>query len=325
MAKSILLELLEARNYKELKRLMGEYNPVDLAELLMELNDRDLAIVFRMIEKDKAAEVFSYMDDDQRQTLLDCFTSQEIKHSLDSMDTDDAVDLLEDMPANVVNKLLDQVSKDTRADINRLLNYPEDSAGSIMTVEYVDLSPDMTVRQALHKIRTIGIHSETVYTCYVIVQRKLVGIITAQALMTNDEDVQVKDLMEENFIFIRTTDDREDAAKLFRRYGLIAIPVLDKEGFIVGIVTFDDAIGVLTEETTEDIHKMAAIASSEESYLKTSVFQHAKNRIPWLLILMFSATITGAIITKYENAFQVVPILVSFIPMLMDTGGNCGS
>ena len=313
MAKSILLELLEARNYKELKRLMGEYNPVDLAELLMELNDRDLAIVFRMIEKDKAAEVFSYMDDDQRQTLLDCFTSQEIKHILDSMYTDDAVDLLEDMPANVVNKLLDQVSKDTRADINRLLNYPEDSAGSIMTVEYVDLSPDMTVRQALHKIRTIGIHSETVYTCYVIVQRKLVGIITAQALMTNDEDVQVKDLMEENFIFIRTTDDREDAAKLFRRYGLIAIPVLDKEGFIVGIVTFDDAIGVLTEETTEDIHKMAAIASSEESYLKTSVFQHAKNRIPWLLILMFSATITGAIITKYENAF------------LMDTGGNCGS
>lgn len=325
MAKSILLELLEARNYKELKRLMGEYNPVDLAELLMELNDRDLAIVFRMIEKDKAAEVFSYMDDDQRQTLLDCFTNQEIKHILDSMYTDDAVDLLEDMPANVVNKLLDQVSKDTRADINRLLNYPEDSAGSIMTVEYVDLSPDMTVRQALHKIRTIGIHSETVYTCYVIVQRKLVGIITAQALMTNDEDVQVKDLMEENFIFIRTTDDREDAAKLFRRYGLIAIPVLDKEGFIVGIVTFDDAIGVLTEETTEDIHKMAAISSSEESYLKTSVFQHAKNRIPWLLILMFSATITGAIITKYENAFQVVPILVSFIPMLMDTGGNCGS
>ena len=322
MAKSILLELLEARNYKELKRLMGEYNPVDLADLLMELNDRDLAIVFRMIEKDKAAEVFSYMDDDQRQTLLDCFTSQEIKHILDSMYTDDAVDLLEDMPANVVNKLLDQVSKDTRADINRLLNYPEDSAGSIMTVEYVDLSPDMTVRQALHKIRTIGIHSETVYTCYVIVQRKLVGIITAQALMTNDEDVQVKDLMEENFIFIRTTDDREDAAKLFRRYGLIAIPVLDKEGFIVGIVTFDDAIGVLTEETTEDIHKMAAIASSEESYLKTSVFQHAKNRIPWLLILMFSATITGAIITKYENAFQVVPILVSFIPMLIGTG--CG-
>ena len=186
-------------------------------------------IVFRMIEKDKAAEVFSYMDDDQRQTLLDCFTSQEIKHILDSMYTDDAVDLLEDMPANVVNKLLDQVSKDTRADINRLLNYPEDSAGSIMTVEYVDLSPDMTVRQALHKIRTIGIHSETVYTCYVIVQRKLVGIITAQALMTNDEDVPVKDLMEENFIFIRTTDDREDAAKLFRRYGLIAIPVLDKD------------------------------------------------------------------------------------------------
>lgn len=325
MAKSILLELLEAKRYKELKKLLEEYNPVDLAELLMELNDRDLAIVFRMIEKDKAAEVFSYMDDDQRQTLLNCFTSQEIKYILDSMYTDDAVDLLEDMPANVVNKLLDQVSRDTRADINRLLNYPEDSAGSIMTVEYVDLSPDMTVRQAMEKIRTIGIHSETVYTCYVIVQRKLVGIVTAQALMTSEEDTLVKDLMEENYIFIRTTDDREDAAKLFRKYGLIAIPVLDKEGFIVGIVTFDDAIGVLTEETTEDIHKMAAIASSEDSYLKTSVFQHAKNRIPWLLVLMFSATVTGTIISRYENAFQVIPILVSFIPMLMDTGGNCGS
>ena len=325
MAKNILLELLTDKKYLELKKVLSEYNSVDLAELLLDMEDKDLAFVFRMIDKDKAAEVFSYMDDDQRQVLLQSFTSQEIRLILDALYTDDAVDLLEDMPANVVNHLLDQVSQDTRADINRLLKYPEDSAGSIMTVEYIDVTLQMTVQQTLDKIRTIGIHSETVYTCYVVEKRKLCGIVTAEALLTNDGDTQVKELMEENYIFIRTTDDREDAAKLFRKYDLIAIPVLDQEGYIVGIVTFDDAIDVLTEETTEDIHKMAAIASSEESYLKTSVLEHARHRILWLLILMFSATITGAIITKYENAFTAIPLLVSFIPMLMDTGGNCGS
>lgn len=325
MAKNILLELLTDKKYLELKKVLSEYNSVDLAELLLDMEDKDLAFVFRMIDKDKAAGVFSYMDDDQRQVLLQSFTSQEIRLILDAMYTDDAVDLLEDMPANVVNHLLDQVSQDTRADINRLLKYPEDSAGSIMTVEYIDVTLQMTVQQTLDKIRTIGIHSETVYTCYVVEKRKLCGIVTAEALLTNDGDTQVKELMEENYIFIRTTDDREDAAKLFRKYDLIAIPVLDQEGYIVGIVTFDDAIDVLTEETTEDIHKMAAIASSEESYLKTSVLEHARHRILWLLILMFSATITGAIITKYENAFTAIPLLVSFIPMLMDTGGNCGS
>lgn len=325
MAKNILLELLTDKKYLKLKKVLSEYNSVDLAELLLDMEDKDLAFVFRMIDKDKAAEVFSYMDDDQRQVLLQSFTSQEIRLILDAMYTDDAVDLLEDMPANVVNHLLDQVSQDTRADINRLLKYPEDSAGSIMTVEYIDVTLQMTVQQTLDKIRTIGIHSETVYTCYVVEKRKLCGIVTAEALLTNDGDTQVKELMEENYIFIRTTDDREDAAKLFRKYDLIAIPVLDQEGYIVGIVTFDDAIDVLTEETTEDIHKMAAIASSEESYLKTSVLEHARHRILWLLILMFSATITGAIITKYENAFTAIPLLVSFIPMLMDTGGNCGS
>lgn len=325
MAKNILLELLTDKKYLELKKVLSEYNSVDLAELLLDMEDKDLAFVFRMIDKDKAAEVFSYMDDDQRQVLLQSFTSQEIRLILDAMYTDDAVDLLEDMPANVVNHLLDQVSQDTRADINRLLKYPEDSAGSIMTVEYIDVTLQMTVQQTLDKIRTIGIHSETVYTCYVVEKRKLCGIVTAEALLTNDGDTQVKELMEENYIFIRTTDDREDAAKLFRKYDLIAIPGLDQEGYIVGIVTFDDAIDVLTEETTEDIHKMAAIASSEESYLKTSVLEHARHRILWLLILMFSATITGAIITKYENAFTAIPLLVSFIPMLMDTGGNCGS
>lgn len=325
MAANVIKVLLEEKRYRELKQEMGAYNPVDLAELLMELDDKDLALVFRMIDKDQAAEVFTYMDDDQRQILLRCFTGQEIREILDAMYTDDAVDLLEDMPANVVNRLLEHVSADTRTDINRLLKYPEDSAGSIMTVEYVELRPEMTVADALDKIRRVGIRSETVYTCYVVARRKLLGIVRAEVLLTSEREQKIADLMEENYVCIHTTDDQEDAAKLFRRYGLVAIPVLDPEDFMVGIVTFDDAIGVLTEETTEDMHKMAAMSSSEDSYLKTSVFRHAKNRIVWLLVLMFSASITGAIITRYEDAFAAIPLLVSFIPMLMDTGGNCGS
>lgn len=325
MAVNVIKVLLTEKRYKELRQEMRSYHPVDLAELLMELDDKELALVFRMIEKDQAAEVFAYMDDDQRQILLRSFTGQEVREILDAMYTDDAVDLLEDMPANVVSRLLEHVSADTRADINRLLKYPEDSAGSIMTVEYIELKPEMTVEEALDKIRRVGIQSETVYTCYVVVHRKLKGIVRAEILLTSERNQRISELMEENYVSICTTDDREDAAKLFRKYGLVAIPVLDPEGFMVGIVTFDDAIGVLTEETTEDMHKMAAMASSEESYLKTSVFRHAKNRIVWLLVLMFSATITGTIITKYEDAFAAIPLLVSFIPMLMDTGGNCGS
>lgn len=325
MIRNTLKELLYAKKYKEIHNMLEAYNPVDLAELLMELDDSELAAIFRMIDKEKAAEVFSYMEDDQRQTLLEGFTSQEISYILDTMYTDDAVDFLEDMPANVVTKLLEHVSGETRADINRLLKYPEDSAGSIMTVEYVELSPEMTVGQALAKIRRVGIESETVYTCYVVERKKLVGIVTAKALMTNAETVQIANLMQDNFISVRTTDDQEDAAKLFRKYGLIAIPVLDLEERLVGIVTFDDAIGVLTDETTEDMHKMAAMTANDDSYLKTGVFRHARNRIGWLLFLMFSATITGTIITRYEAAIAAVPLLVSFIPMLTDTGGNCGS
>ena len=325
MIRNTLKELLYAKKYKEIHNMLEAYNPVDLAELLMELDDSELAAIFRMIDKEKAAEVFSYMEDDQRQTLLEGFTSQEISYILDTMYTDDAVDFLEDMPANVMTKLLEHVSGETRADINRLLKYPEDSAGSIMTVEYVELSPEMTVGQALAKIRRVGIESETVYTCYVVERKKLVGIVTAKALMTNAETVQIANLMQDNFISVRTTDDQEDAAKLFRKYGLIAIPVLDLEERLVGIVTFDDAIGVLTDETTEDMHKMAAMTANDDSYLKTGVFRHARNRIGWLLFLMFSATITGTIITRYEAAIAAVPLLVSFIPMLTDTGGNCGS
>ncbi|MEG1431094.1 MAG: magnesium transporter, partial [Oscillospiraceae bacterium] len=304
---------------------LSVYNPVDLALLLSELDNEHLVIAFRILEKEQAAEVFSQMDNDVRQTLLESFTNQEVKSLLNAMFTDDAVDFLSDMPANVVTQLLDGIDGDTRRDINHLLQYSEDSAGSIMTVEFIEFSPKMTVAQALQKIRTIGIDSETVYTCYVVEKHKLLGIVTAKDLLVSSDDTLVGDLMIESYISVHTGDDREEAANLFRKYGLIAIPVLDSEDCIVGIITFDDAIDVLTEETTEDIHKMAAMAASDAPYLKTSVFKHARNRIVWLLVLMFSATITGTIISQYENAFTLIPMLVSFIPMLMDTGGNCGS
>ncbi|MDO4173490.1 MAG: magnesium transporter [Eubacteriales bacterium] len=326
MTKKVLMTLLEQKKYKSIHEVLSVYNPVDLAELLETLDAQNLAVVFRMIEKEKAAEVFAYMDNDQRQQLIDIFSMEETAELLDAMSADDAVDFLEDMPANVVTHLLEHIDWDTRSAINRLLQYPEDSAGSMMTVEFIELHRNMTVRQALDLIRKIGIDSETVYTCYVVERHKLEGIVTAKDLMIHDDTVTIAQLMTDQFICVHTTDDQEFVANQFRKYGLIAIPVVDSEGCIVGIVTFDDAIDVLTEETTEDMHKMAAMTSAnEESYLKTSVFRHAKNRIVWLMILMFSATITGTIITRYEEAFATIPLLVSFIPMLMDTGGNCGS
>ncbi|MEG2988747.1 MAG: magnesium transporter [Oscillospiraceae bacterium] len=325
MDKKVLLTLIEQKKFKAIHEVLSVYNPVDLALLLSELDNEHLVIAFRILEKEQAAEVFSQMDNDVRQTLLESFTNQEVKSLLNAMFTDDAVDFLSDMPANVVTQLLDGIDGDTRRDINHLLQYSEDSAGSIMTVEFIEFSPKMTVAQALQKIRTIGIDSETVYTCYVVEKHKLLGIVTAKDLLVSSDDTLVGDLMIESYISVHTGDDREDAANLFRKYGLIAIPVLDSEDCIVGIITFDDAIDVLTEETTEDIHKMAAMAASDAPYLKTSVFKHARNRIVWLLVLMFSATITGTIISQYENAFTLIPMLVSFIPMLMDTGGNCGS
>ena len=323
--KTTLYDLIREKRYREVREELSHLNPVDVAAILEELDEETAALVFRMIKKDEAAEVFSYMDNDQRQYILKILSKQEIKDLFDDMFADDAADFLGDLPSNVVTKLLENVEKDTRSRINQLLRYEEDSAGSIMTVEFIELYRDMTVQDALAKIRRVGIDSETVYTCYVVDRRKLIGIVTAKDLMINGSDRLIGDLMKEDFISVKTTDDREEAAKLFRKYGLIAIPVLDSEGCIVGIVTFDDAIDVLTEETTEDMNKMAAMGSSDESYLKTSAFTHAKHRIVWLLVLMLSSTITGAIIARYENTFAAVPLLVSFIPMLMDTGGNCGA
>lgn len=325
MTKEVLENLLNQKKYKSIHEVLSQYNAVDIANLLGELEDENLVVVFRMIKKDKAAEVFSYMDNDLRQMLVNTFSKQEVKNILISMFTDDAVDFLSDMPANVVSQLLENVDSETRADINHLLQYPEDSAGSIMTIEFVELSPKMTVKEALDKIRVTGINSETVYTCYVVERHKLIGIVSAKDLMISDSDVSITTLMHDNFVSVNTVDDREYAANLFRKYGLIAIPVLDSEGCIVGIVTFDDAIDVMTEETTEDIHKMAAMASSDEPYLKTSVWQHAKNRILWLIILMISATVTSVVMSNFQDAVSILPLLVSFIPMVMNTSGNCGS
>ena len=320
-----LEELMARRDFRSVATELSKENPVDIAQLLSELEDNDLAVVFRLIEKKLAAETFSYMDQEQRQILLQIFSKKEIKAVLDEMFADDVVDTLEDMPSNVITSILDNIDEKTRARVNKLLQYDEFTVGSIMTTEFIELYPEMTVEEALLKIRRLGIHSETVYTCYVVEERHLIGIVTAKDLLINEPTTEVKYLMQENFIVVNTRDDKEDVANLFRKYGLIAIPATDSEGCIVGIVTFDDAIDVLTEETTEDMHKMAAMTASDDTYLKTSVFDHAKHRIVWLLILMASAAVTGFLILSNDEIFKIMPMLIAFIPLLMDTGGNCGA
>lgn len=325
MNKDIFVKLLHQRQYKAVRSILDVMNEVDIASLLSEFDDKELALAFRLIPKDKAAEVFANMDSSMQTYLVEMFSEKELKELLDDLYMDDTVDMLEELPANLVNRILDTVSSSDRALINQLLNYPEDSAGSIMTTEYVDIRRNMTVAQAMMHIKETGIHKETIYTCYVTERRRLIGIVSAKDLMTTDDDILIKDLMETEIISVKTHTDKEEVAKLFTKYDFLAIPVLDTDGLMVGIVTFDDAMDVMVEEATEDITKMAAINPSEKTYFDTSVFTHAKNRIPWLLILMFTSIITGTVITKYENAFAAIPLLVSFIPMLMDTGGNCGS
>ena len=325
MDKDIFIKLLAQREFKAVRSILDVMNEVDIASLLSTLSDKELALAFRLIPKDKAAEVFSNMDTSMQTYLVTMFTEKELKELLDDLYMDDTVDMLEELPANLVKRILATVSASDRSMINQLLNYPEDSAGSIMTTEYVDLREEMTVGQAMAHIKKTGIHKETIYTCYITERRKLVGIVSAKDLMTTDDDVPIKDLMETEIISVYTHSDQEQVAQLFTKYDLLALPVIDQNGRMVGIVTFDDAMDVMVDEATEDITKMAAINPSEKTYFETSVLQHAKNRIPWLLILMFTSIITGTIITRYENAFAAIPLLVSFIPMLMDTGGNCGS
>lgn len=325
MKKENFIQLLSSKEYKKAQSVLTQNNAIDNAKLLESLDPKDCAFAFRLIPKDEASKVFSCMSSSMQAHLVDLFTQSELKEVIDSLYMDDTVDLLEDLPANLVKRILASVDPQKRNIINKLCKYPEDSAGSIMTIEYVSLRKEMTVQEALDHIKATGIHKETIYTCYVLENKKLLGIVSAKSLITSNRDTKIEKLMNKNIISVQTHTDQEEVAKLFRKYDLIAMPVLDSENCFVGIVTFDDVMDVMIDETNEDISKMAAIEPNEKGYFETTIWQHAKHRIMWLLILMFSATITGSIITRYENAFQAVPLLVSFIPMLMDTGGNCGS
>ena len=320
-----VLELLNQKNYRQLRELSEELQPADLAELLEDMEQNQRLLVFRLLKKEVAAEAFSYMEQEARGELVEALSDAKLTEVLEEMALDDAADLLEEMPASVVKRVLERSSKETRDTLNQLLHYPEDSAGSIMTSEYVRLGKDLTVAEAFTVIRRVGENAETVYTCYVVEKNRLIGVVTARDLMLANPDDRVQDLMDDNVIWVNVTDDKEFVATEMNRYGFLAMPVVDSEGMLVGIVTMDDAADVLIEEATEDIQGMAAIHPSEDGYFSTSVLTHARNRIPWLLVLMLSATFTGMILNHYEAAFSALPLLVSFIPMLMDTGGNCGN
>nr|WP_330400959.1 magnesium transporter [Sporanaerobium hydrogeniformans] len=325
MNKEIILQLIKQRNFSILKNQLHQINPVDLAALLEELEERQLLIVFRLLNKETAAVTFSYMSGLMKKLLIEGLTDEELKEVMDEMFLDDTVDIIEEMPANVVKRILKNTDEETRNSINSILNYPKDSAGSLMTIEYIHLKKDMSVSEAIERIRTEAINKETIYTCYVTENRKLIGLVSVKDLLMSKDEERVEDIMETHVIWTYTHEDRENVAKLFVKYDFLALPVVDTEQCLVGIVTVDDAMDVIEKETTEDMTKMAAMSPSEESYFKMSIFKHAKNRIVWLLVLMLSATITGNIITQYEGAFSTIPLLVAFIPMLMDTGGNCGS
>lgn len=325
MNRTTFIELLEKRDFKTLKNTLEIMNAVDIALLLSNLEDKERAFAFRLIPKDKAADVFSNMSNPIQSYLVKIFTEKELRELLDNLYMDDTVDLLEELPANLVTRILHTVSSDKRDLINQLLKFPENSAGSIMTTEYVSLKKTMTIKETMKHIKEVGIHKETIYTCYVLENRRLIGIVSAKDLMTLDDNTFIQDIMETEIISVGTHTDQEETARLFSKYDLLALPVVDLDNRMVGIITVDDAMDVMVDEATEDISIMGAVNPSEKTYFETSVFSHAKNRFLWLLILMLSSTITGTIIAQYENAFAAIPLLVSFIPMLMDTGGNCGS
>ena len=325
MNRQILTDLLKKKEFKAVRSILEVMNTVDIAALLAELDDKEMILAFRLIEKSKAAEVFAEMSSSMQTYLVEMFTEKELKDLIDELYMDDTVDLLEELPANLVTRILEQVDKERRAQINTILNYPEDSAGSIMTTEYVDLRRTTTVKEAMDHIKKTGIHNAALDCCYVLENRRLVGIVSAKDLMTMDDDMTMEELMETEIISVTTHTDQEEAVHLLSKYDLLALPVLDQQGYMVGIVTVDDAMDVLVDETTEDMEIMNALSPSEQPYFETGVIKHARNRIGWLLVLMLSATLTQTIIAHYQEAFTAVPLLVSFIPMLTDTGGNCGS
>lgn len=321
-----VLQLLENKRYNELKKELESMNSADIAQFLSEVKSEDMILLYRFLTKDTAVDTFSYMDTEDQERLIHAMTDKELHDVTTELFLDDTVDLIEEMPANIVKRILMQAHPDQRKLINEFLKYPSDSAGSVMTIEFIDLKATMTVEDAFTRIRKIGLDKETIYTCYVLDDsRRLQGIVTVKDLLLAQKDTVLSEIMETNLITVSTHEDKEEAVKKFNKYDLLALPVVDQEYRLVGIITIDDAVDVMQDENTEDFEIMAAMAPSEDTYFRTSVFQHAKNRIVWLLVLMLSATITGMLITKYENAFQAIPLLVAFIPMLMDTGGNCGS
>ena len=320
------INLLRTRQYAKLKELLEVLNPADIATLFEDLKANEIILLFRLLPKDLAAETFVEMEPEHQQALIDDFNDSELKEVVDELYIDDAVDLIEEMPANVVKRILRSADPATRRTINTLLKYPDDSAGSIMTTEFVQLKKHMTVNDAIKRIRRTGVDKETIYTCYVTEDNgKLIGLVSVKTLLLADENDIIGDIMETNVIYVNTLDDQEDVANDFDKYHFMALPVVDDERRLVGIVTFDDAIDVLQDEATEDIEKMAAIVPTDKPYMRTGVFETFKKRIPWLLLLMVSATFTGIIITNYENKLASVMVLTAFIPMLMDTAGNSGS
>ena len=322
----LLQTLLAEKRYGELRKQLSLLAPIDLAECLDDLSDDELVFVFRLIPKDLAADTFVEMETRGQEALIHAFSDRELQTVINELFADDVADLLEEMPANVVRRIIRNADSSLRKSVNELLCYPHNSVGSVMTTEFVDLSANMTVAEAFERIRETGPDKETVYTCYIIDKnRHLIGVIDVRTMLLADPKQLIGDLMIANPIFVKTIEDRETVIRMFERYDLLALPVTDGEQRLIGIVTVDDAIDVMQEEANEDFAKMAAMSPSEAPYLETSVFSHARKRILWLLILMLSATFTGLLISHYEAAFEAIPMLVSFIPMLMDTGGNCGA
>ena len=319
----LLLQLVQERKFRALREILNEMNEVDIAEFLDELDVEQEILVFRLLPKDVAAEVFAYLEEDQEK-LISALSDKELREVLDELYMDDTVDLIEDMPANLVSRILHNTDASTRSQINQLLNYPKDSAGSLMTTEFVYLHPNNTGEESFARIRKVGLDKETVYTCYVTTNRVLQGVVTVKRLLMSTYETKISDIMETNILSITTHEDKEDVAQMFSKYDLTALPVVDGENRLVGIITVDDAMDVMEEEATEDIEKMAAILPTDKPYFQTGVIETWKHRIPWLLLLMISATFTGTILGFFEEALASNAALTLFIPMLMDTGGNSG-
>ncbi len=323
---SLIKELIDTKQYTKLRQEFAEMNDADIAAFLENIDEEETMLkIFRILPKSMAADVFSYLEIENQHSIITHLSDKEAAAIIDNLMADDATDLLEEMPANIVKKLLANASPETRHDINHLLRYPEDSAGSVMTVEYVDLKEDLTVDQAIERIKKIGIDSETINICYVLDNsRTLLGTVAIRYLLLYDGDQKIGDIMHENVVSLHTLMDQEEVAKTFQKYDFTSMPVVDNENRLVGIITVDDVVDIMEEEATEDMEKMAAIMPSDKPYLKTGIFATWAQRMPWLLLLMISATFTGSIISSFEDALAIMPVLVAYIPMLMDTGGNAG-